>query len=78
MLVTDFLVERRKAFKGAGLEIFPLKPLASLVFKGIAKYREALHAYVHKRKKEKTYYLNYIYHFIIIFWTGPHGDAYLL
>ena len=53
MLVTGFLVGRRKAFKGVGLGIVPFKPLASFMFEGIVKYREALHAYVHKRKMKK-------------------------
>ena len=48
--MTGFLVERRKSFKGVGLGIVLLKPLASLTFEGIVKYLEVLHAYVHKRK----------------------------
>ena len=53
MLMTSFLVERRKAFKGVGLGIVPLKPLVSLMFEGIVKFQEVLHTYVHKRKKKK-------------------------
>ena len=51
--MTGFLVERRKAFKGVGLGIVPLKPLVSLMFEGIVKFQEVLHTYVHKRKKKK-------------------------
>ena len=51
--MTGFLVERRKAFKGVGLGIVPLKPLTLLMFEGIVKFQEVLHTYVHKGKKRK-------------------------